>query len=132
MIYKISNKGKTVVQVQLIGGEAINVQPGTIGFVEGSKVFKRELDRLENLAGVHAVEYPGLIEEARAQLAKEQKDLAEKLKKSNKEAADVAKKKAEDDVKAAADKKKKDDGAAAAKAKADKEAKEKAERGGNR
>lgn len=132
MIYKISNKGKTVVQVQLIGGEAINVQPGTVGFVEGSKVFKRELDRLENLAGVHAVEYPGTIEEAKVQLAKEQKDLAEKLKKSNKEAADAAKKKTEDNAKAAAEKKKKDDDAAAVKAKADEEARKKAEKGGNK
>ncbi len=56
MIYKISNKGKTVVQVQLIGGEAINIQPGTIGDVDSGKIFRREIDRLNRIPGVRVSE----------------------------------------------------------------------------
>ena len=56
MIYKISNKGKTMVQVQLIGGEAINVQPGTISDIDSGKIFRREIDRLNRIPGVRVSE----------------------------------------------------------------------------
>ncbi len=52
MIYKISNKGKTMVQCQLIGGDAMNIQPSAVAEIDSSKIFRREVDRLNRIPGV--------------------------------------------------------------------------------
>lgn len=59
MIYKISNKGKTTVQCQLIGGDAFNVGPGTISDIDSGKIFRREVDRLNRIPGVRVSESVG-------------------------------------------------------------------------
>jgi len=56
MIYGISNKGKTSVQCQLIGGEAIVIQPKSRQEVDSSKIFRREIDRLNRIPGVRVLE----------------------------------------------------------------------------
>lgn len=143
MIYKISNKGRTVMQCQLIGGEAINIQPGSLVVVDESKVFKREFDRLNNRPGVSVIEFAKTHKEALDKIDEEIKSRNKLLQDANKKAGEAANKKAEDDAKKAAEKKKKEDEEAAvknkkeeedaaAKAKADEEARKKAEKGGNK
>ncbi len=103
MIYKISNKGRTPVQCQLIGGEAVNIKSGNICEIDSGKVFRRELDRLDRIPGVRVSE----LDKAAEAVAK---------KKAEEDAKKAAEKKKEDD---AAAKKKKDDDEAAAKKAAD-------------
>ena len=131
MIFRITNKGKTVVQCQLIGGASENVQPGSVGFVDSAKVFRRELDRLGSIPGVRATEYAKTLEEAEKKNDDEIKSRDKSLEDANKKAAAEAKEKAEKEKKAAEEKAKADEKAVAEKAKADAEARKKAE-GGNR